>query len=911
MEMNVASIYVENEVREANPKQNLLHACLSLGYDLPYFCWHPALGSVGACRQCAVKQFKDEHDTTGRLVMACMTPATDGTRISIKDPEAAQFRAAVIEGLMLHHPHDCPVCDEGGECHLQDMTVMTGHRKRTYTFGKRTFQNQYLGPFINHEMNRCIQCQRCVRFYRDYAGGHDLNAFRLRDTVFFGRHEDGVLENEFSGNLIEVCPTGVFTDATLKRHYTRKWDLQMAPSICAHCGVGCNISTGERYGTLRRVENRYNGHVNGYFLCDRGRFGYEFVNSERRIKQPLIDGKPATKTEVLERIAVFLRSGRVAGIGSPRASLEANFALRSLVGADKFSAGFSHDEARLTATALGLLRRGPARSPSLEDVERSDAVFILGEDITNTAPILALRVRQSVREAPMKIADKLRIPRWLDHAVREAVQEEKGPLFIAAPFATRLDDVASRTLQAVPDDIARLGFAVAHAIDSEAPAVAELPEQTLSFAETIATALSGAERPLIISGLGCRNQAVLEAAAQVAWALSKKQRPASLSFALPESNSFGAGLIDGQSLATIFETGREHSIDAVIVLENDLFRRDLAPAVEEFFSAVQHVIVLDSLESSTTARAEVVLPAAAFAESEGTLVNLEGRAQRFFKTFVPAGTIQESWRWLRDAAVAAGQSACAAWLSLDDVIAAIREQIPALAQISSAAPSHLGAGKIAREPLRYSGRTAMLANISVHEPKPPEDADSPLAFSMESGPQPPPPPLIPFFWSPGWNSIQAANKYQSEIGGPLRGGDPGVRLVEPDMAQSVRYFSSIPAAFRADAAVFQFVPSFHLFGSEELSRYSPGIAQLSPPAYLALNPRDAALLGVHEGEAIKVSIDQWSVSLPLKLRPDLARGLAAVPAGIMPAAGLVHRLTAAQAVKIASASPAVSTRGAA
>ena len=106
---------------------------LSLGYDLPYFCWHPALGSVGACRQCAVKQFRDEQDTAGKMIMACMTPAADGTRVSIKDPEAAEFRAAVIQGLMQNHPHDCPVCDEGGECHLQDMTVMTGHCARHYT----------------------------------------------------------------------------------------------------------------------------------------------------------------------------------------------------------------------------------------------------------------------------------------------------------------------------------------------------------------------------------------------------------------------------------------------------------------------------------------------------------------------------------------------------------------------------------------------------------------------------------------------------------------------------------------------------------------------------------------------------------------------------------------------------------
>src|SRR6202161_1739235 len=326
--MSVATIYIDGKLRQANPKQNLLHACLSLGYDLPYFCWHPALGSVGACRQCAVKQFRNEQDTSGKLVMACMTPASEGTRISIADPEAAGLRAAVIQGRMQNHPHDCPVCDEGGECHLQDMTVMTGHRLRTYSFGKRTFRNQYLGPLVNHEMNRCIQCQRCVRFYREYAGGKHLTAFHLRDTIYYGRHEDGVLENEFSGNLVEICPTGVFTDATLKHHYTRKWDLQMAPSICVHCGLGCNTTVGERYGTLRRVVNRYNHAVNGYFLCDRGRFGYEFVNSQQRLLQPVLDGRPVSSASASRHLGEKVAAGKAIGIGSPRASLEANFALR-------------------------------------------------------------------------------------------------------------------------------------------------------------------------------------------------------------------------------------------------------------------------------------------------------------------------------------------------------------------------------------------------------------------------------------------------------------------------------------------------------------------------------------------------------------------------------------------------------
>ena len=251
-----------------------------------------------------LKEFKDEKDTKGKLVMACMTPAKEDTRISIHDPEAVAFRAAIVEGMMLSHPHDCPVCDEGGECHLQDMTVMTGHDYRRTRFEKRTFRNQYLGPFCYHEMNRCIQCYRCVRFYREYAGGNDLNAFGIKNTVYFGRSEDGVLENEFAGNLVEICPTGVFTDKTLRRHYTRKWDLRMAPSICGHCGAGCNTTIGERYGLLRRVLTRFNSEVNGYFLCDRGRYGYEFVNSEYRIRAARLDGEPIPADEAAQKAEV-------------------------------------------------------------------------------------------------------------------------------------------------------------------------------------------------------------------------------------------------------------------------------------------------------------------------------------------------------------------------------------------------------------------------------------------------------------------------------------------------------------------------------------------------------------------------------------------------------------------------------
>ncbi len=282
----MATIHVDGKSYEVNGSENLLQACLSLGIDIPYFCWHPSLGSVGSCRQCAVTQYANPEDTRGRLVMSCMTPASDNTYISIEDKEATDFRASIVEFLMTNHPHDCPVCEEGGHCHLQDMTVMTGHDRRRYRFTKRTHYNQELGSFIAHEMNRCIACYRCVRYYKDYAGGTDFGVYANASRVYFGRPESGTLESEFSGNLTEVCPTGVFTDKTHSERYNRKWDMQYAPSVCQGCSSGCNISPGERYGEIRRVENRFNGSVNQYFLCDKGRFGTGYVNRADRPRQP-------------------------------------------------------------------------------------------------------------------------------------------------------------------------------------------------------------------------------------------------------------------------------------------------------------------------------------------------------------------------------------------------------------------------------------------------------------------------------------------------------------------------------------------------------------------------------------------------------------------------------------------------
>jgi len=895
----MATIHVDGKSFEVDGADNLLQACLSLGLDIPYFCWHPALGSVGACRQCAVKQYNDENDTRGRIVMSCMTPATDKSWISIDDEEARRFRESVVEWLMTNHPHDCPVCEEGGHCHLQDMTVMTGHSKRRYRFSKRTHQNQDLGPFVAHEMNRCIACYRCVRYYKDYAGGEDLGVYGAHDNVYFGRVEDGVLESEFSGNLVEVCPTGVFTDKTHSERYNRKWDMQFAPSICQQCSVGCNTSPGERYGEIRRIENRFNGAVNHYFLCDRGRFGYGYVNREDRPRQPLLLNKEQGTQKLgidaaLDKAAELLEGRQVIGIGSPRASLESNFALRELVGADNFYSGIAAAELENLRLIRQLLDNGPLPTPSLRELEEFDAVFVLGEDLTQTAPRIALALRQATKGKATEIAAAAKIPEWHQLAVQNVAQRALNPLFIASVTSTRLDDVAEECVHAAPDDLARLGCAVAHAIDPSAPAVAGLDFDAAALAQRIAAALLAGQRPLIVAGASLGSQALLEAAGNIAKALKQREKNAGLSLVVNEANSLGLALLGGESVDAALDALTSGQANAVLVLENDLYRRADAAKVDAALQAAKVLIVADHQHTATSARADLVLPAASFAEGDGTLVSQEGRAQRFFQVFEPSYydadiLVREGWRWLH-ALHSTVQGQPVDWTQLDQVTVACAAVQPELAGIVDAAPTaafRIKGLKLAREPLRYSGRTSMRANLDVHEPRQPQDPDSAFAFSMEgySGSSEDR-QQIPFAWSPGWNSPQAWNKFQDEVGGHLRAGDPGVRLFDAP-SDRLDWFT-VPAVQAIAAGRWQVVALHHLFGSDETSSRAAPVQERIQAAYAALGSDAAARLNLTDGAQLSLKVGGRELRLPLKVIDELADGLLGLPAGfagIPPLAG--------------------------
>jgi NADH-quinone oxidoreductase subunit G len=483
--------------------------------------------------------------------------------------------------------------------------------------------------------------------------------------------------------------------------------------------------------------------------------------------------------------------------------------------------------------------------------------------------------------AAQKVAD------WQIAAILNIGQRAKHPLFVTNVDDTRLDDIAAWTYRAPVEDQARLGFAIAHALDNNAPAVDGIDRDLQGKIDVIVQALSGAKKPLIVSGTNAGSAEVIQAAANVAKALKARGADVGVTMIARAVNSVGLGMIGGGSLDDALDELESGAADAVIVLENDLHRHASASRVNAALDKAPLVMVIDHQRTAIMEHAHLVLSAASFAESDGTVINNEGRAQRFFQVYDPSyydskTVMLESWRWLHSLHSTL-ESRQVDWTQLDDVIDAAVAALPQLAGIKDAAPDasfRIRGQKLAREPHRYSGRTAMRANLSVHEPRQPQDKDTMFAFSMEGNNQPEAPrSQIPFAWAPGWNSPQAWNKFQAEVGGKLRHGDPGVRLIEPS-ENGLNYFTTVPESFQAEAGKWRVAPYYHLFGSDEMSQRAPVFQTRMPQPYLKLNPADAAALGVNAGATMAFSYDGQTVTLPLVISSGLVAGQVGLPMGM-------------------------------
>ncbi|MCF8105612.1 MAG: NADH-quinone oxidoreductase subunit NuoG [Desulfohalobiaceae bacterium] len=599
------TIIIDDRPVEVESGTKVIDAAEQLGIMIPRFCYHPALGAVGACRVCAVK-FVD--GPVKGIRMSCIVEAKDGMVVSTSDPEAIDFRRHVIEWLMLNHPHDCPVCDEGGHCLLQEETVSGGHGIRKYPGPKRTYLDQDLGLLVQHEMNRCIHCYRCSGFYQDYAGYRDLGALQIASNVYFGRFTDGRLESPFAGNLIDVCPTGVYTDRP-SRYKARRWNLERSPSVCPHCSLGCNTMASARYRELIRQEARRNDAVNGHFICDRGRYGFAFANRPDRPRQPKKLGRPVDWAEGLESLSGGLRAveqasgaAGIATLTSGRAGLETLAMLKRLSRLQGWGSPLvAVDSARHKRVLRAIERLDEDLACSLAGIEESDFVLVIGADPINEAPMLALALRQVFRRGG-----------------RVAVVDPR-PITLPLDFEHL----------AIPP--AELGSALSRLF---ACASAEEEGKTWEKEEDesgIAALLRGSERPVVVCGTGLPEAEIQDPAADGVRSLAGQGKVPGLFFLLPEVNSFGAALLpaaDGHAFEDMVTAIERGEIRGLLIVESDpLAMYHDRQRLERAFGRLEFLAVLDYLPSATVSLAHHLLPTACLFECGASFINQEGRLQ--------------------------------------------------------------------------------------------------------------------------------------------------------------------------------------------------------------------------------------------------------------------------------------------
>ncbi len=580
---------------EVSAGTKVIDAAERLGIMIPRFCYHEGLGAVGACRMCAVKFLQGPFKG---VQMSCMIEAQDGMVVSTTDDEAVAFRKFIIECLMLNHPHDCPVCDEGGQCLLQDETVSGGHGLRRYAGNKRTYRDQYLGPFIAHEMNRCIHCYRCARFYQEYSGYRDLGVMQIGSRVYFGRFDDGALESPFAGNLVDLCPTGVYTDKP-SRFRARYWDMQRSPSLCIHCSLGCHTTANARYREVLRIEARCSDAVNGHFICDRGRYGFGFSSRPDRPRSARIDGREAPPEDVLDRAAQVLAciestygNDTIASIGSGRASVEALIALKHVCAVKGWRPPvlFSNPHVATTVTTA-VSRLTGELAVSLRELERSDCIIIVGVDPLNEAPMLALALRQAFRKgARILVIDPrpIQLPLDFTHLPLPSADLEKG-------FA----DLLTSTL-ANPD-------------------------------RASAAALKNGQFPVIVCGTAIVPRATVVSCAEAAEGFRAAKGKAGLFYVFPEANHYAAALLSTGipgSFADIVTGIESGSIRGLVAMEADLYRSSIDPArIQAALDRLEVLLVLDHLPTRMAERAHGFIPTSNHFEADATFVNQEGRMQ--------------------------------------------------------------------------------------------------------------------------------------------------------------------------------------------------------------------------------------------------------------------------------------------
>jgi len=635
---DMVNIEINGVPMQAAKGSMIIHAADDANVYIPRFCYHKKLPIAANCRMCLV-----EVENVPKPLPACATPVNEGMKVFTQSAFAKQAQQGVMEFLLINHPLDCPICDQGGECELQDIAMGYGRSVSRFTEKKRVVKDKNIGPLIETEMTRCIHCTRCIRTIELVGGDKELGGMGRGTNTLIGTYIERSVDSEMSGNVIDVCPVGALT-AKPSRFAARAWEMRSTPGIAGHDCIGSNINTHIRDKEIVRVVPNENEKINEVWISDRDRYAYEGLNSDSRLTTPMIKvGGQWQQTDwntALEEVAEGLRGNNsdIAGLMSPNSTTEEAFLMQKILrdlGATSIDyrigqQDFSGDTGMPVAQELG---------SSIDALESLDAALLIGSNIRHDQPIASHRLRKAVTNGA-----KVMLLNSIDYDINYPIAENivSHPGALAVELAGIVKAMLQTSQQSTPEGLDTLiasvnvsdtHKAIAENLSSATNSAIIIGTQAMAFAdlETI-SALAGLLAKLAGSNFGYLPRGANSVGARLAGAL-------------PFAGVGGKEVTVGKNAMTMFD-----SVASAYMLMNVEPERDCinpAQAMRALNEAGFVVCLTPFASDAMREYANVLLPMAPYSETSGTFVNAAGTWQRFSANCAPLGETRPGWKVLR------------------------------------------------------------------------------------------------------------------------------------------------------------------------------------------------------------------------------------------------------------------------
>ena len=625
----MVEIQLDGQKVEVVEGSTVMHAAEKAGTYIPHFCYHKKLSIAANCRMCLV-----DVEKAPKPMPACATPVTQGMVVHTKNDKAIRAQKGVMEFLLINHPLDCPICDQGGECQLQDLAVGYGAGESRYQEEKRTVFHKDVGPLISmQEMSRCIHCTRCVRFGQEVAGVMELGMSHRGEHAEIETFVGMSVDSELSGNMIDLCPVGALTSKPF-RYSARTWELSRRKSVSPHDSTGANLIVQVKHDKVMRVLPLENEAVNECWIADRDRFSYEALNTDDRLLRPMLKQGGQWKTvdwqTALEYVANGLKQIKseygaesIGTLASPHSTLEELHLAASLMRA----LGSENIDYRLRNAEFTPSPSARWLGTSIASLSQLQRILVVGSNLRKDHPLFALRIRQSVRNGCTL------------NAINSVAE-----LAFADAWAMPL----ANTMMAQPEDWAKALADVATAVAAEKGVAAPASGHASDAAKAIAASLLGGERKAILLGNAAAHHANASSLLSLANWIGE-QTGASVGYLTEAANTVGAQLVNAMPGSSGLNAGQmlDGKLKSVILLNNEPeFDSAAGAKAKVSLDSAQMVVTLSPFKANMDF-SDVLLPIAPFTETPGTFVNAEGRVQSFHAVVKPRGETRPAWKVLR------------------------------------------------------------------------------------------------------------------------------------------------------------------------------------------------------------------------------------------------------------------------